>query len=186
MNVTPFPVLKTEHLILRVLKPEDAPELLALRSDDQVNAYIDRPPTTTLEEAGNFINRILGGVKNNSCFYWAITLSGSAKVIGTICLWNFKAARKLAEVGYELLPEHQGKGLMQEALTEVVGYGFRNLGLEVLLAVTHRQNAASVRLLQRLDFQPDLDQEFEEPENSADLTLYYLKKNLWAARLNPL
>ncbi|HEY0899094.1 MAG TPA: GNAT family N-acetyltransferase [Sphingobacteriaceae bacterium] len=180
MNFTPFPVLNTEHLVLRSLQPEDAPELLALRSDEKVNTYIDRPPTTALEEANSFITRILGGITNNTCLYWVITLKGSDSLVGTIGLWNFTPEKKLAEVGYELLPQHQGQGLMQETLTAVIGYGFRELGLEVLIASSHRHNTASLKLLKRNNFQPDPDHEVVPAEDSADFIGYYLKKDFWA------
>lgn len=184
MNFTPFPVLNTDHLVLRILQREDAPELLALRSDDRVNEYIDRPPTTTLDEASSFITRILSGIKNNTCLYWVITRKDSDSLVGTIGLWNFLPEKSLAEVGYELLPQHQGKGLMQEALSAVIGYGFRELDLDVLIASTHRRNAPSLRLLQRNNFQPDLEHEFETRENSPDFTGYYLKKDSWAINRN--
>jgi ribosomal-protein-alanine N-acetyltransferase len=56
---TPFPVLKTERLTLRQLSVNDDKEVFALRSDKQVNKYIDRNPTNTIE-------RLLQGLTANA------------------------------------------------------------------------------------------------------------------------
>ena len=55
-NFTPFPVLKTERLILRQLISSDDKEIFALRSNDNVNKYLDRKPSKSIDDAKNFIN----------------------------------------------------------------------------------------------------------------------------------
>jgi ribosomal-protein-alanine N-acetyltransferase len=57
-SFTPFPVLKTERLTLRQLISSDDKEIFALRSDDNVNKYLDRKPSKSLEDAKNFIRTI--------------------------------------------------------------------------------------------------------------------------------
>ena len=60
-------------------------------------------------------------------------------MIGTICFWNESADRKSAELGYELHPEYQGNGYMDEAMKEVIGFAFRS-GFTSLEAYTHKDN----------------------------------------------
>lgn len=48
---TPFPTLRTSRLTLRQLKETDAEEVLFLRSDAQVQQYVNRPLLTSLKEA---------------------------------------------------------------------------------------------------------------------------------------
>ena len=114
---TPFPVLKTERLTLRQLSVNDDKEIFALRSDKQVNKYLDRDPTNTIEDARKFIHKIVEVVKQNKGIYWAITLTNNDNLIGTICLFNFSNENDQAEIGYELLPAFQGQGIMQEAIS---------------------------------------------------------------------
>ena len=57
-SFTPFPILKTERLTLRQLSVNDDKEIFALRSDKQVNKYIDRAPSNTIEDARKFIHKI--------------------------------------------------------------------------------------------------------------------------------
>lgn len=65
----PFPVLKTERLILRKLASDDANEIFALRSSDLVNKYLDRKPSNSIDDAKNFIQAINKNIESNDSFY---------------------------------------------------------------------------------------------------------------------
>ncbi|HEY8781467.1 MAG TPA: GNAT family N-acetyltransferase [Mucilaginibacter sp.] len=173
-----FPTLITERLILRKLEKNDAPEIFKLRSDDLVNQYIDRPKAIMLTEAVEFIHKIETGVNNGECFYWAISLRDDSKLIGTICLWNIEKESCRAEVGYELQPGFQGKGLMQEALSEIIDYGFNVLQFNTLVACSNSANKQSIRLLEKFNFNRDavLENEYYNKEGSVKDIIYSLKK----------
>jgi [ribosomal protein S5]-alanine N-acetyltransferase len=151
-NFTPFPVLKTERLTLRQLISSDDKEIFALRSDGNVNKYLDRKPGKSIDEAKDFIRNINENIQRNDSVYWAITLNGAGKLIGTICLFDFSNNNLKAEIGYELLPGFQGKGIMQEATSKVIEYGIQHIGLHSIEAYTHFQNQSSIRLLEKLNF----------------------------------
>jgi [ribosomal protein S5]-alanine N-acetyltransferase len=151
-HFTPFPVLKTERLTLRQLISSDDNEIFALRSDDNVNKYLDRKRSKSIDDARNFIQTINENIQRNDSIYWAITLSGIDKLIGTICLFDFSNESSKAEIGYELLPGFQGKGIMQEAISIVIKFGFHHVGLNSIEAYTHSENEGSTRLLEKLDF----------------------------------
>src|SRR5687767_3682938 len=104
--------LITKRLVLRPLRENDAPRILELRSNPEVNKFIDRIPTSHLEQAYHFIGMITENIEKKDSYYWAITIEDT--LIGTICLWNFIKEKNKAEIGFELLPEFQRKGLMQE------------------------------------------------------------------------
>ena len=85
-------------------------------------------------------------------FYWAICLTETDQLIGTICLWNFSEDRSRAEIGYELLPAFQGKGIMQEAVEAILAFGFEKLSLHGIEAIPTSDNKASIRLLEKNHF----------------------------------
>jgi [ribosomal protein S5]-alanine N-acetyltransferase len=151
----PFPVLITENLLLRQLSTDDAPEIFALRSNEQVNRYIDRNKAESLDDALTFIDLINKSIANNESIYWVLQLKNDFKVIGTICLWNLSQEDGKAEIGYELLPAFQGKGLMQEAMSGIIEYGFNVMQLQSIEAWTVMQNQASIRTLQNNGFVVD-------------------------------
>lgn len=151
-NFTPFPVLKTVRLTLRQLTTNDAKEIFALRSCDSVNKYLGRKPSQSIEDAKNFIQTINENIQRNDSLYWVITWNETHNLIGTICLFDFSEDSSKAEIGYELLPEFQGKGIMQEAISKVIHFGFEQLGLSSIEANTHPENQSSTRLLEKLNF----------------------------------
>ncbi len=124
INFTPFPNLTTERLILRQVNIQDADEIFALRSDERVNEFLDRPKAKIIDDARKFIEKINDQIAKNKVIYWAITLKNDNKVIGTICYWNISTEHSKAEIGYELHPDFQGKGIMQEAIIKVIDYGW--------------------------------------------------------------
>lgn len=163
----PFPKLITNRLLLRPLSIEDDKEILALRSNEKVNNYLDRTPNKTIEDARNFIQTIL---KNNS-LYWAITMHD--QLIGTICLFDFEDSTGKAEIGFELLPEYQGKGIMHEAISKVITYSFETIHLVLLEAYVHKDNLPSKKLLEKLNFKQQVS---HMSSNETNFTLFQLTK----------
>ena len=147
-----FQTLTTNRLILRELKSEDAPDLVILRSDRRVNKYLDRPKTITINDAKAFIKKIHTGINKNEWFYWALSLKKDSELIGTICLWHIDKENDSAELGYELHPSLQGKGLMQEAVSAIINYAFIILKFKKIVAFTSPANERSVRFLERNNF----------------------------------
>jgi ribosomal-protein-alanine N-acetyltransferase len=147
-NLKTVPILTTERLILRQLSDSDVREIFLLRSDTLINKYLDRQLSETLEDALEFIEKI----KNNGLSYWAITQKGNDKLIGTICLFDVSEELKKCEIGYELLTEYHGKGIMREAARKIIEYSIQTLGLKTIDAYTHKDNQSSTNLLRELKF----------------------------------
>jgi ribosomal-protein-alanine N-acetyltransferase len=152
INFNPFPLIATEKLLLRKVELNDVNEIFFLRSDERVMRYIDRSPAKSLEEAGEFIKKITELEENNEAVTWAITIKENPELIGTICYWNIQKEHYRAEVGYVLHPDYWGKGIMQEAFTKVLNYGFKVMDLHSIEANVNPDNKASIKLLERNNF----------------------------------
>lgn len=150
-----FPVLTTERLVLRELRDDDAEAANRLFADPEVMRFIGRPPHQSIEETREFLakNRILfperQGVK------WAITLRGDDRLIGSCGHWRLMKEHSRAEVGYDLMREHWGKGLMREALHAVLHYGFVDMELHSAEAQIDPDNDRSRKVLMGLGFTED-------------------------------
>ena len=153
MLVYPFPNLTTERLLLRELSPDDAEEIFRLRTDDSVNELIDRAKALSVKDAEEFIRKILTVTANGDGLTWVITLTGETKLAGTVVYWNLEKEKQQAEIGYELLPEYRGKGIMAEALKKVIRFGFEELKFKTIMADVKAKNIKSIKLLEKLGFQ---------------------------------
>src|SRR4030095_2090541 len=172
-NFTLFPVLSSERLTLRRLTENDSGALFSLRTDDRVNKYIERPKPEKIDDVKEFIAARNADIEKNASLYWAICLKNSPEVIGTICLWNLSNDNTSGEVGYELNPVHQGKGIMNEALNCIIDYCFNNIKLEKLVAYTHRDNQSSIGLLVKNNF---ILVPGKKDENNPGNIIFVLKK----------
>ncbi len=171
LSFTPFPFLATENYGLRNLMPEDELEIFALRSSDEINKYLDRPKANTPDDARNFISTIINGIAQNEAIFWVVTPKGGTKFLGTICLWNVSREESKAEIGYELLPENHGQGIMQEVIPAVLQFGFEEMKLEAIEAELSPRNLKSIRLLEKNNFKL-----VAVTEDHPDSVVYALKR----------
>ena len=163
-SFTPFPTLSTARLTLRQLSTDDGESIFALRSDREINKYLERQPSQTVEDAINFINKIKDTIEKNDGIYWVITLTNSNTFVGTICLFSFSNEENKCEIGYELLTNYQGQGIMKEAAEKVIDYAFHTLQLQKIEAFTHNDNQHSTKLLLKFGFKKSIEADKENPD----------------------
>jgi ribosomal-protein-alanine N-acetyltransferase len=152
LNFSPFPNLETERLLLRRVDKNDVNEIFELRSNVETMKYIPRPIVKSIEEALEHIGNIDEKIEANEGINWAITLKEDSTLIGIIGHYRIKPEHFRAEIGYMLLPEYNGKGIISEAVNEVVNYGFNTLNLHSIEAIISPENLASEKVLQKSGF----------------------------------
>jgi [ribosomal protein S5]-alanine N-acetyltransferase len=151
-NFTPFPVIETERLLLRRISNDDVNEVFELRSNPETMKYIPRPLVKTTEDALEHIAMIEEKIVINEGINWGITLKGNPKVLGIIGYYRLQPENYRAEIGYMLLPEFHGKGIITEAVKRLISYGFDDLKLHSIEAVIDPENFASEKVLQKCNF----------------------------------
>ncbi len=174
VNFTLFPILITERLTLRQLSITDKQNIFDLRSDTEINKYLNREPSKTIEDAISFINKVNDNIKNQNSIYWTICLKSTETFVGTICLFDFSEENNSCEIGYELMTKFQGQGIMKEATEMVTKYVFQTLKFKKILAFTHYQNQNSTNLLLKLNFVKSLETVKENPS----LNIFTLTNNI--------
>lgn len=165
--------LETERLQLKEINETHVEDILKIRSNEIINQFVQRNSPKNNYDALQFILTIKERARNNETFYWGISLKDQPNLIGTICLWKFSDDRKQAEVGYELLPDYHRKGIMSEALTAVVNFGFNTLNLQEIVAMTNKFNENSKGILLKHDF---ILEEERKDEGFPDNLVFSLKK----------
>jgi ribosomal-protein-alanine N-acetyltransferase len=156
-NFIPFPVLETERLTLRALELNDAKAIFGLRTNKEVNTFITRTLLNNLSETRAFIDRISNSIANNTGVFWVLESKDTAELIGTVGLRNFEIEEDYAEIGYDMHPDFQENGYMSEAFKAILNFAAKQMDLKFIEAFTHKENNASVALLEKFNFelQPD-------------------------------
>ncbi|HEX8728199.1 MAG TPA: GNAT family protein [Ktedonobacterales bacterium] len=146
------PVIETSRLILRGIRESDAEAIFATFSDPQTLEFYDALPHQSVEESRELIREIAGWYARREGIRWGITLRGADEVIGACGLFKFDEGFHRAETGYELRRAYWRQGIMSEALGGVLAFGFNEMGLHRIEAVTDEGNVRSRGLLLKLGF----------------------------------
>jgi [ribosomal protein S5]-alanine N-acetyltransferase len=152
------PVIETQRLRLRRLRPSDEPDLIALDSDPDVMRYVGSPPGVkspdeTLERVRQRI-----AADHGLMGFWRVESRAGGTFYGLAALIRMPAGDDV-ELAYRLTPTAWGQGIAAEAGAALVEHAFRALGLPRVVAVTYPDNRASQRVLEKIGFrrQGDLD-----------------------------
>ncbi len=174
-------VITTERLSLRFLNEADIPALYDMFSDAEVMRYWSRPPWTDLSEAWVMLADTQEGYRTRSALQLGIERRADRVLVGTCSLFYFHLASRRAEIGYALGRPYWGAGYMHEALRALVGYAFREMGLNRLEADIDPRNLASARTLERLGFQKEghLRERWIVSGEVSDTALYGLLRREW-------
>ncbi len=153
MDLTRFPrEFNTKDLYVRPSKLEDAESMFSMLSDPESMKYWSDQPITEINEAIEVLNKDLESDAQGNSLCWAVCLGGQNKMIGKCILFQFSDQNHRAEIGYLLNREYWRQGLMQQALTAVIDFAFDTLKLHRIEADVDTENAASLRLLEKLGF----------------------------------
>lgn len=147
INFNPFPTITTKNLLLRRMTQDDKHDIFEMRKDPRMHEYTDTKRDENIDDTTAYIDKMLRGVDENKWIIWAIEHKASKKVIGSISIWNIDKNQETAELGYGIVPDYQGKGLMKEALLSVINYGFNTMRLKLLDAYTEEENISSIKIL---------------------------------------
>ena len=170
-----FPTIKTDRLILRNVLDKDYELFHTLHSDPIVNAFVGRENSSNLEKAQAYILRMGALVKKKECLFWVITPKNNDNLIGSVCCWNFDLENGIVEIGYEMLSEFQGKGIMTEALKSVIEFTFSKMKASVITAFPSSDNLSSVAILKKLNFKFENNPYNNKHENVENIVTYTLR-----------
>jgi RimJ/RimL family protein N-acetyltransferase len=146
---TPAPWLETLRLEMRDFVPEDSADLYRLNSDPKVMRFIgDGAPVGPARHA-DIMRRVLRYPRlYPDLGFWYTTRRDTGEFVGWFTLKYCSTSTDI-ETGYMLLPEAWGSGFATEGASAMVRYGFDDLRLDRIIGVTHPENFASQRVLQK-------------------------------------
>ena len=152
VEVSAFPILETDRLILRQVTQDDANSLLKYLSDKDVMKYVGLEPFKSIDDALDEISWYKSILEKRTGIRWGITLKDQGEVIGSCGFLNVVSQHYRSEIGVELSREHWGKGIASEAFEAVIRYGFEQMNLQRIEALIEPPNIPSQKLAERQGF----------------------------------
>jgi ribosomal-protein-alanine N-acetyltransferase len=145
--------LVTERLILREFQEDDWPAVLAYQRDPlylRYSHWSDRTQGSARAFVLSFVSQQREQPRTR--FQLAIVLQSNQQLIGNCGIRMESPGAHEAEIGYELAPEHWGRGYATEAARAIVRFGFSELHLHRISSWCVADNIASARVLEKLGF----------------------------------
>ncbi len=183
MQIRAFPVLNTERLCLRSPVEEDIPHLLKISQDEDVMRYYGVEPYKSMLEARKEVDWMRRIFREGKGIRWIITSQDKPEYIGDIGLDKYIEKHRRAELGFKLKKMYWRQGIITEAFSKVLCYGFEEMRLNRIEALVDPRNEASMKLLEKAGFKEEgvlRDYEFEK-EEFIDLVMTSLLKKEWPA-----
>ena len=134
--------IRTERLVLRRARLEDAAALHPIFSDAEAMRYWSTLPHVEFVETETWVRNMMEA-SAEICDDFIVERDGVA--IGKLGCW------RLPEIGFILSPDVAGQGYASEALTAFIAHR-RRCGSRELTADTDPRNGPSIRLMQRHGF----------------------------------
>ena len=148
---TEFPVIKTERLLLRQFVDSDLERVFRGLSHPDIIKYYGVSYDTL--EATKEQMKFFADLENcGTGIWWAIFSVDNKTFYGAGGLNNLSHKHRKAEIGFWLLPDFWGKGIMKEAMPLICNYGFNKLGLHRIEGLVETENANCKRAMAKLDF----------------------------------
>lgn len=172
---------ETDRLILRNWDLSDFVDLYEYAKSPLVGPNAGWLPHKNEEESKKIISMF---IEENDVL--AIELKSNKKVIGSIGLHERKPDEninetKQCEIGFVLNPDYWGRGLVPEAVNEMIRAGFDEFGMEIIWCGHFEENNRSKRVVEKCGFEYKFKKEEIKPllNNKTVMVYYYnlIKKN---------
>jgi RimJ/RimL family protein N-acetyltransferase len=170
-------VLRTERLVLRAPRPDDAKAIKALVNDRRIAENTARiPHPYTLKDARTFIDAAGSGHEPT----FLITRS-DGEILGCCGIGTLRDDGP--EIGYWIGVPHWGNGYATEAARGLIDHAFGELDYPELLAGARVSNPVSRRVLEKCGFQWTgvVLQRIHAIQSSAPCDRFRLDRGLWAS-----
>ena len=146
-------ILSTERLVISEAELSDATFILELLNSPTWIQFIGDKGIYSMEDAENYIQKSLtNSYQTNSFGLYKLCFKETMVPIG-LCGFLKRDYLDHPDIGFALLPDHEGKGLMLEAGKALMEHVRSKLGFDEVLAIVLPSNNRSCQLLGKLGFQ---------------------------------
>jgi RimJ/RimL family protein N-acetyltransferase len=178
-------VLKSQRLTLRDFREDDFEAVHAYATDLEVVRYMSWGPNSEVETR-EFLDRVhTQAVKDpRMVFELAVVNADSGGLIGGIGL---HADGTQAMLGYCFARSAWGQGFATEAASRMARFGFESLGVHRIWAHCDSENAASIRVLEKLGMRREgcLRHECQIRGSWRDTLVFAILEDEWRATHEP-
>lgn len=161
-------ILITSNCILRPITLDDTNDLYEYYSIPEVVKFLPIKVHKTILDTQNFIkNFFINNYQKGKIGHYGIVLKSENKIIGNVGFNNISKYAKNGEIGICINPKYWGHNLSLELAQALIEYGFNELNLDYIYAITYEDNIYSQKILKKLNFihEKDFNKRFKNVKN---------------------
>ncbi len=143
--------LESKRYILREIAESDIQDIFKGLSHPKVIKYYG-VSFLTLEETKEQMKWYSDLKANNTGIWWKIIHKSTGDFVGAGGYNDLSTEHRKAEIGFWLLPEYWGLGIMPEVMAVILNFGFENLNLNRIEGYVERSNSKCKSALKKLNF----------------------------------
>jgi [ribosomal protein S5]-alanine N-acetyltransferase len=141
----------TARLELRSFTRGDVEAAHRVYGDPEVMRFVgEGKPAADLEATLKMLDGYLAYERANGFSFWALVERESGMLVGDAGLMHLEYAGPGVELGYTLGRDWWGRGYATEAGLACAEIAFERFGLDEVFAMAARENAASIRVLEKI------------------------------------
>ncbi|MBP7402456.1 MAG: GNAT family N-acetyltransferase [Clostridia bacterium] len=145
------PIIRTERLLLRPFRLDDAPDVFSYASDDEVSRYMTWDTHRSIEDSLAYIRYSLDAYAGGHHYDYAFELAETGRVIGGGGAFkDLEDSARFAEIGYVLHRDYWGRGLVPEAMSAFLRFLFEEKGIHRVEAYHFEENRKSGRVMEKI------------------------------------
>jgi RimJ/RimL family protein N-acetyltransferase len=145
------PQIETERLLMRTYTIEDLKAVYVLITDPDVTRYFPEDYSVKKEDVLASLPRRMEKWRKHGFGQLGVYEKASGKLIG-YCGLQYLDKTSEVEIYYGFSKDVWRRGIATEAAQAMLRFGFEEVKLEKMVAVTHPENIASQKVLERLGF----------------------------------
>lgn len=143
-------IIKTQNLLLRPWREEDAKCLYYFAKNPKIGPIAGWPPHKSIDDSLNIINTVFSKDETYAIVKDEIPIGSIAILMGSDA--NHDWGEGCGELGYWIGEEYWGNGFAAEASRQLLKHAFNDLNLKKIYASYNIENNQSKRVLEKLGF----------------------------------
>lgn len=173
-------MLETDRLTLRMLRESDIDAYAEMCGDPEVMRYIGDGQPLARPMAWRNLAMMVGHWTLRGYGLWATEERASGTLVGRIGFWKPEGWPGF-ELGWTLRRAFWGKGYATEGARAALRFAFTQLKQPHVISLIHPENAASIRVAERLgERRADSTEVFGKPA-----VVYRITREEWEGRSEP-
>jgi len=142
-----LPTITTARLILRPVRPSDVDDIWTYTSDPEVSAFTTWEPHRSREATAAYVAHVCERYERGEPTNWGLELRETGRLVGMAGFAEIAVEHERGGIGFVLNRSYWRRGLMTEAVAEVLRIGFDVLALEKIEAGCIAENEGSKAVL---------------------------------------